>query len=87
MSITHINLSKNKIGYTYMEPKEIEELRRKNKAKLDNYTFNELFYSSLGLEHFAIALADTERLTELDLSENDLGPNFELLQKIFKKNI
>jgi len=41
----------------------------------------------LGLEHFAIALADTERLTELDLSENDLGPNFELLQKIFKKNV
>ena len=46
-----------------------------------------MFYSSLGLEHFAIALADTERLTELDLSENDLGPNLELLQKIFKKNV
>jgi Ran GTPase-activating protein (RanGAP) involved in mRNA processing and transport len=70
-----------------MEPNQIDKLRRENRQKLDDCTFNELFYSSLGLEHFAIALADTERLTELDLSQNDLGPNFELLQKIFKKNV
>lgn len=46
-----------------------------------------MFYSSLGLEHFAIALADTDRLMQLDLSQNDLGPNFVLMQKIFKKNV
>lgn len=48
-------------------------------VKVGNHTFNELFYNSLGLEHFAIALAETDRLTELDLSQNDLGPNFGLL--------
>tara|TARA_B110000285_G_C15093860_1_gene600734 strand:+ start:1108 stop:1296 length:189 start_codon:yes stop_codon:yes gene_type:complete len=62
-----------------MEPEQVEKLRRDNRAKLDNYTFNELFYNSLGAEHFAIALAETDRLTELDLSQNDLGPNFGLL--------
>jgi hypothetical protein len=51
-----------------MEPDQIEKLRRENRDKLNNFTFNELFYNSLGLEHFAIALAETDRLTELDLS-------------------
>ena len=78
---------RNDIGYTFLEPGQVNELRMQHPAKIDNYTFNELFYNSLGLEHFAIALAETDRLTELDLSQNDLGPNFGLLQKIFKKNI
>ena len=70
-----------------MEANEVEELKSKNSEKLQNYTFNELFYNSLGVEHFAISLVDTDRLLEMDLSNNDLGPNFSLLQKIFKKNI
>jgi len=42
----------------------------------------------LGVEHFAIALQDTYRIVELDLSLNDIGSrNFEYLQRIFKSNI
>lgn len=45
-------------------------------------------YSSLGVEHFAIALQDTDRILELDLSFNDIGSsNFEYLQRIFKSNV
>lgn len=44
-------------------------------------------YSSLGVEHFALALQDTDRIVELDLSSNDIGSdNFEFLQRIFKSN-
>ena len=40
------------------------------------------------MEHFAIALQDTYRIVELDLSLNDIGSrNFEYLQRIFKSNI
>ena len=47
----------------------------------------QLFYDSLGIEHFSLALAETKRLKFLDLSENDLGPaNFSILQKIFVSN-
>lgn len=42
----------------------------------------------MGVEHFAIALQDTYRIVELDLSLNDIGSrNFEYLQRIFKSNI
>lgn len=45
-------------------------------------------YSSLGVEHFAIALQGTDRILELDLSFNDIGSsNFEYLQRIFKSNV
>lgn len=45
-------------------------------------------YSSLGVEHFAIALRETDRILELDLSTNNIGSaNFEFLQSIFSKNI
>jgi hypothetical protein len=45
-------------------------------------------YDSLGIEHFAIALSNTDRVLELDISLNDIGSeNFSLLQKIFKCNI
>jgi len=45
-------------------------------------------YNSLGIEHFSIALGGTDRLQELDLSENNIGTaNFVLLQRVFKKNI
>lgn len=47
-----------------------------------------MLYESLGLEHFAIALQETDKLTQVDLSSNQIGPsNFSLLQKIFKTNI
>jgi hypothetical protein len=47
----------------------------------------QLFYDSLGIEHFSLALTETKRLKFLDLSENDLGPdNFCILQKIFVSN-
>jgi len=54
---------------------------------LKDFSFEQLFYDSLGIEHLAIALESTNRLKELDLSENDIGPqNFKLLLKIFDKN-
>lgn len=47
-----------------------------------------MFQESLGLEHLAIALSDTQRLLELDISHNEIGhKNFQLLQPIFKINI
>lgn len=51
-------------------------------------TFVECTYSSLGIEHLAIALSETERLKQLDISENNIGhSNFNFLQRVFKKNI
>ncbi len=50
------------------------ELRMKNPDKLKDMSFEQLFYDSLGLEHFRIALANTKRLKSIDLSENDIGP-------------
>lgn len=59
----------------------------KNQDKLRDFSFMQLFYDSLGIEHFSLALAETKRLKFLDLSENDLGPaNFSILQKIFVSN-
>lgn len=44
-------------------------------------------FKSLGLEHLAIALSQTSRILELDLSYNEIGAqNFNLLQRIFKVN-
>ena len=46
-----------------------------------------MFYDSIGIEHFAIALSKTERIKHIDLSENDIGKqNFLLLLTIFKQN-
>ncbi len=60
----------------------------KNQGKLKDFSFQEEFYDSLGLEHFAIALTGTKRLKFLDISENDIGfVNFNYLQPIFKDNI
>mgnify|MGYP002396097479 FL=1 len=59
----------------------------KNQDKLKDFSFQQHFYDSIGLEHFSLALSNDNRLEHLDLSENDLGPkNFSLLQKIFKVN-
>ena len=66
----------------------MQALSQKHPEKLQNFTFSELFQESLGLEHLAIALSDTQRLLELDISHNEIGhKNFQLLQPIFKINI
>lgn len=55
---------------------------------MKDFSYQEEFYDSLGLEHFAISLTNTDRIRYLSLSENDLGPkNFSVLQPIFIKNI
>lgn len=72
-SITHLNLSKNMIGYTYMDERKVLEIKMKNQKKIKDATFDQLFYDSIGIEHFAIALTKTERIKHIDLSENDIG--------------
>ena len=59
----------------------------KNQDKLKDFSFEQLFYDSLGLEHLTLALEATDRLKQVDLSENDLGPlNFQLLLRVFQAN-
>jgi Ran GTPase-activating protein (RanGAP) involved in mRNA processing and transport len=59
----------------------------KNQNRLKDFSFQEEFYNSLGLEHFTIALTGTKRLKLLDISENDIGfVNFNFLQPIFRDN-
>ena len=59
----------------------------KHQDKLKDFSFEQLFYDSLGIEHLTIALENTNRIKMLDLSENDLGSkNFRILLKIFHKN-
>jgi len=62
-------------------------MKMKNQDKLKDFSFEQLFYDSLGLEHLTIALENTDRLRSVDLSENDLGPkNFHILLRIFHNN-
>lgn len=68
-SITHINLSNNFLGIKFVEPRIINQQKLKPKD----------LRSSLGLEHFAISLQDTDRLKEFDISGNDIGENFHFL--------
>jgi len=57
----------------------------KLQQKSPNFEFR---YESLGLEHLAIALSESQRIIELDLSLNDIGSdNFSLLQRVFKSNV
>lgn len=86
-SIKKINLSKNCIGFKYVEESKVIEIKMKHQDKLRDFAYQQLFYDSLGLEHFSLALTNANRLQSLDLSENDLGPtNFALLQKVFEVN-
>lgn len=85
--MTHINLSKNSIGYKYIEEQKVIEMKMKNQDKLKDFSFEQLFYDSLGLEHLTLALETSDRLRHLDLSENDIGPlNFKLLLRVFPNN-
>jgi len=82
-----VNLSKNFIGYKFIEEAKVIEMKMKNQDKLKDFSFEQLFYDSLGLEHLTIALENTNRIKHLDISENDLGPvNFRLLLRLFPKN-
>jgi Ran GTPase-activating protein (RanGAP) involved in mRNA processing and transport len=75
------------IGYTYVEERKLLEIKMKNQEKLRDSTFEQLFYNSLGIQHFAIAFANTDRIKVLDLSENDIGQqNFMLLMPVFESN-
>lgn len=86
-SLTRIDLSKNNIGFQYVEERKLLEIKMKHQDKLRDSTFEQLFYNSLGMEHFALAFGDTDRIRELDISENDIGSkNFTLLMKVFRSN-
>ena len=39
-SITSINLSKNMIGYTYMDERKVLEIKMKNQKKIKDSTFD-----------------------------------------------
>ena len=56
-SITHINLSKNNLGFKYVEQDKQIEVKMKNQDKLKDFSFQQIFYDSLGLEHFSLALS------------------------------
>jgi len=82
-SITHINLSRNRLGLRKTEGTPLE----KASPTVEGEEEPDSKYFSLGIEHFAKALAETNRIKEMDLSLNDIGPdNFRLLQCIFMSN-
>jgi len=86
-SLTRIDLSKNMIGFTYVDERSMLEIKLKNQDKLQQATFDKLFYDSLGLEHFVLAFKNTDRIVEVDISENDIGSdNFMILMPIFESN-
>lgn len=75
------------IGYTYVQERKVLEIKMKNLDKLQEQTFDKLFYDCLGLTHFAIAFSQTDRIKSIDISENDIGStNFIILLPIFKSN-
>jgi len=87
-SLQEIDISKNMIGFTYVDEKEMLDIKMKNQDKLMHQTFEKLFYDSLGLEHFTIAFQHGSRLKSLNLSENDIGnSNFLILMPIFEANV
>ena len=86
-SLRYINLSKNMIGFTYVDERSMLEIKLRNQDKLQEATFDKLFYDSLGLEHFTLAFKSTDRICYLDISENDIGSqNFMILMPIFESN-
>ena len=45
------------IGYTYMDERKVLEIKMQNQKKIKDATFDQLFYNSIGIEHFSIALS------------------------------
>ena len=75
------------IGLTYVDEREVLDIKMKNQEKLLKSTFDKLFYNSLGIEHFTEAFSNTKRIKSLDLSENDIGnDNFLIMLPIFEAN-
>lgn len=75
------------IGYCFVEERKVLDIKMKNQQRIKENTLESLFYNSLGLQHFAIALSETGRLLHLDVSENDIGcDNFRLLLAVFTAN-
>ena len=71
-----------------MDERKVLELKMKNQTKIRESTFEQLFYHSIGLEHFAISLGSKDNIRSLDLSENDIGKiNFMTLIPIFQSNV
>jgi len=86
-SLQYINLSKNMIGFTYVDERSMLEIKLRNQDKLQAETFDKLFYDSLGLEHFTLAFKNKNNIRHLDISENDIGSeNFMILMPIFEAN-
>jgi Ran GTPase-activating protein (RanGAP) involved in mRNA processing and transport len=86
-SLTKINLSRNFIGKKYLEESKEIELRVKNKTKLKESDYGDLFYDSLGIEHLSLALSKRPQLEYVDFSDNDIGSkSFGLLMKVFEVN-
>ena len=85
--LKNINLSRNFIGFKYLEESKVIELKMQNKDKIKELNFEELFYDSLGIEHLSLALSKRPMLEYIDFSDNDIGPNnFKLLMKVFEIN-
>lgn len=83
-SLQKIDLSKNMIGFTYVDERSMLEIKLRNQEKLQAETFDKLFYDSLGLEHFTLAFKNTNKIRLLDISENDIGSeNFMIMMPIF----
>lgn len=61
------------IGFTYVDERSMLEIKLRNRDRLQESTFDKLFYDSLGIEHFTLAFSNTNRILELDISENDIG--------------
>ena len=75
------------IGYTFKSADNVLQMKMKNQSSVEAGNFDSLFYNTLGMEHFAIAFKNSDRLDSLDLSDNDLGSaNFSLLLPVFKAN-
>ena len=87
-ALKSLNLSRNSIGFKYLEESKVIELKIQNKNKIKENNFEDLFYDSLGIEHLSIALSKRPMLEHLDFSDNDIGPtNFKLLMNVFRINL
>ena len=62
MSLREINLSKNKIGLTYINDDKFNQLKQTHPS------YERDMYCSLGIEHFTLALSMTTAIILLDIS-------------------
>lgn len=87
-ALKNLNLSRNFIGFKYLEESKVIELKIQNKNKIKEISLEDLFYDSLGIEHLSIALSKNPTLEHIDFSNNDIGStNFKFLMNVFKVNL